>query len=705
MKKIDPVCGMEVDEFTKYKITYKGEFIFFCSKVCMEKFSSSPETYMRKEKGFQHPHHHHVHHEDMVEDFKRRFFIALLITIPVLLLSPMIQEFLGLGETIRFTGDEVVLFLLSSVVFFYGGYPFIKGLYEEIKEKTPGMMTLIGLAIIVAYGYSTAVVFGFHGEVFFWELVTLIDIMLLGHWIEMRAVMGASRAIEEIAGLLPAVAHKIEDGRIVDIPVENLKKGDKVLVKQGERIPADGVVIEGESSVDESMLTGEAVPVMKIPKKEVIGGSINGEGALQVEITRTGKETFVSQIIELVREAEKNKSKTQRLADRAAFLLTLIALSTGSFTFFIWFFLFSKGFSFALERTVTVMVITCPHALGLAIPLVVAVSSGISARKGVLLKNRSAFELARKVKAVIFDKTGTLTEGRFGVTDVISLDKDFSEEEIMKYSASLERNSEHPIAKAILNATTDFYPVSDFKAMPGRGTAGIVNGKNVMVVSEGYLKENFIVINDRRIYELKKDGKTVVFLIIDGKICGAIALADVIRKESKEAIKMLKDMGIKCIMLTGDSREVAEWVAKETGIDEFFAEVLPHEKSAKIKEIQKSGLITAMVGDGINDAPALAQSDVGIAIGAGTDVAIETADIILVKNSPADVPFLIKLARSTYRKMVQNLLWATGYNLFAIPLAGGLFYKWGILLSPAIGAILMSLSTIVVAINARFLKV
>jgi Cu2+-exporting ATPase len=705
MKKIDPVCGMEVDESTKYKITYKGETVFFCSRGCMEKFSASPETYMGKGEGSHHIAHNHIHHEHMVEDFRKRFFISLVITIPVLLLSPMIQEFLGIGESLRFTGDKVLLFLLSSVVFFYGGYPFIKGLYEEIKGKTPGMMTLIGLAIIMAYTYSTAVVFGFHGEVFFWELVTLIDIMLLGHWIEMKAVMGASRAVEEIARLLPAVAHKIEDGRIVDIPVENLKKGDRVLVKPGERIPADGVVIEGESSVDESMLTGESVPVIKTPKKEVIGGSINGEGALKVEITRTGKETFISQIIELVREAEKNKSKTQRLADRAAFWLTLIALSTGGFTFFAWLFLLSKDFPFALERAVTVMVITCPHALGLAIPLVVAVSSGISARKGLLLKNRSAFELARKVKAVIFDKTGTLTEGRFGVTDVISLDRDFSEEEIMKYSASLERNSEHPIAKAITALTTEFYPVSDFKTMPGRGAAGRVNGKSAMVVSEGYLNEISLKVNEKRINELKKQGKTVVFLIIDGKVCGAIALADVIRKESKEAIKILKEMGIKCIMLTGDSREVAEWVARETGIDEFFAEVLPQEKSAKVKEIQRRGIITAMVGDGINDAPALAQADVGIAIGAGTDVAIETADIILVKNSPMDVPFLIKLARSTYRKMVQNLLWATGYNLFAIPLAGGLFYKWGILLSPAIGAILMSLSTVVVAINARFLKV
>jgi Cu2+-exporting ATPase len=639
----------------------------------------------------------------MVADFRKRFWICLILTIPILLLSPLVQKFLGLGEALRFTGDLYLLFLFSSVVFFYGGYPFLKGLFNELKVARPGMMTLIAIAITTAYVYSSAVVFGLVGKIFFWELATLIDVMLLGHWIEMKSVMGASKALEELARLMPSDAHLLmPDGSIKDIPLSELKTGDKVLVKPGEKIPADGRVAEGETSVDESLLTGESNPVYKKVNDKVIGGSINGEGSITVEVEKTGKDSFLSQVIELVREAQESKSKTQDLANRAALWLTIIALVGGGITLIIWLVL-GKEFSFALERTVTVMVITCPHALGLAVPLVVAVSTAIAARNGLLIRNRAAFERARNVEAIIFDKTGTLTMGKFGVTDVIPFSND-DEKELLTYAASVEAHSEHPIAKGIVSSSPETFPVQEFRAIPGKGAEGKVNGKNVKVVSPGYLRENGIQIKNDEIEKLSSQGKTVVFVLIDGELKGAIALADIIRPESKKAIALLKKMGIKCMMLTGDNQKVARWVSEEIGLDEYFAEVLPQEKSAKVKEVQSRGMIVAMTGDGVNDAPALAQADIGIAIGAGTDVAIETADIILVRSNPLDVAAIIGLARATYGKMIQNLAWATGYNAFAIPLAAGVLYNYGILLSPALAAGLMSLSTVIVAINARFLK-
>jgi Cu2+-exporting ATPase len=641
----------------------------------------------------------------MVADFRRRFWISLMVTVPILALSPLIQRLLGLDRTIRFTGDLYILFLLSSFVFFYGGYPFLKGIYDELKALKPGMMTLISVAITTAYVYSSVVVFGLEGKIFFWELVTLIDIMLLGHWIEMKSVMGASRALEELARLMPSEAHLLmSDGSIKDVPLEELKSGDRILVKPGEKIPADGRIIEGQTSVNEAMLTGESVPVSKGAGDKVIGGSINGEGSITVEIEKTGRESFLSQVIELVREAQESKSKTQDLANRAALWLTMVALTAGGITLFIWLVIMNRDFAFALERTVTVMVITCPHALGLAVPLVVAVSTALSARNGLLIRNRSAFERARNIQAIIFDKTGTLTEGRFGVTDVVVIDTEMSEGELLTHAASVEAHSEHPIAKGIVSSSPQTYPVEGFRAIPGKGAEGRVNAREVKVVSPGYLRQKEIVTGDRRIGDLLSQGKTVVFVIIDGELKGAIALADIIRPESKKAISMLKAMGIRCMMLTGDNRQVARWVSEELGLDEYFAEVLPQEKSEKIREVQSRGLIVAMTGDGVNDAPALAMADVGIAIGAGTDVAVETADIILVKSNPLDVVAIIALARATYRKMIQNLVWATGYNTFAIPLAAGLLYKWGVLLTPAMGAVLMSLSTIIVAINARLLK-
>jgi Cu2+-exporting ATPase len=568
------------------------------------------------------------------------------------------------------------------------------------------MMTLIAVAISTAYVYSALVVFGLKGEIFFWETATLIDIMLLGHWIEMKSVIGASRALEELAKLMPSDAHKtMPDGTMQDIPLGELIAGDRVLVKSGEKIPADGDVVGGDSSVNESMLTGESNPVDKKVGAKVIGGAINGEGSLTVEVKRTGKESFLSQVIDLVKEAQQSKSRTQDLANRAALWLTIIALAGGAITLVVWLAVMNQSFAFALERTVTVMVIACPHALGLAIPLVVAVSTALSAKQGLLIRNRAAFEIARNIQAVIFDKTGTLTEGKFGVTDVLKLSTDYDEKDLVRYAGSVEANSEHPIAQGIVRSAGELMPVEEFKAIPGKGAEGKVNGKQVKIVSPGFLSENNITANAAGIEKLNEQGKTVVFVLIEGKVSGAVALADIIRPESKKAIALLKKMGIRSMMLTGDNQKVAKWVSDELGLDEYFAEVLPQEKAAKIKEVQSRGLVVAMTGDGINDAPALAQADVGIAIGAGTDVAVETADIILVRSNPQDVVTMISLAKATYRKMVQNLAWATGYNAIAMPLAAGVLYSLGILLSPAMGAVLMSLSTVIVAVNARLLRV
>ncbi len=667
---------------------------------------SGPTKQEHKEHQMQSSHKHHNHHQHMVADFRKRFWISLLLTIPILLLSPMIQTYLGFGDRLRFSGDLLVSFLLASIIYFYGGWPFLKGLIGELRKKSPGMMTLISLAITVAYVYSASVVLGLTGKIFFWELATLIDIMLLGHWIEMKSVMGASRALEALAKLMPSEAHKFVDPEtVIDVPLEQLKGGDRVLIKPGEKIPADGIVVQGQSSVNEAMLTGESRPVAKKEGDTVIGGAINGEGSLVVEVHRTGKDSFLSQVIELVKQAQESKSRTQDLANRAAFWLTMIAILAGGLTFFVWVAIVQKDLAFALERTVTVMVITCPHALGLAVPLVVAVSTAISASRGLLIRNRAAFERARNLQAVIFDKTGTLTKGEFGVTDVVVFDQKIKNEALLDLAGSVEQHSEHPIARAISQKAQNRLEVKNFKAIPGKGAQGLVDNRQVMVVSPGYLREKKITVENDVIDELFAQGKTVVFVLIDQVLYGAIALADEIRPESFEAIQSLKKMGIKTIMLTGDNKQVARWVSEELQLDQFFAEVLPNEKAQKVKEVQQQGLIVAMTGDGVNDAPALATADVGIAIGAGTDVAVETADIVLVNSNPLDVVAIISLAKATYRKMIQNLIWATGYNALAIPLAAGVLYGAGIVLSPAMGAVLMSLSTVVVAINARLLKV
>ena len=592
----------------------------------------------------KHKHHnkHGSHHEMMVKDFQRRFFASLALTIPILILSPLIQNFFNF--TFHFIGDKYLLFILSSIVFFYGGWPFLKGTVVEFRNKQPGMMTLIATAISTAFFYSTAVIFGLPGKFFFWELITLIDIMLLGHWIEMRSIMGASHALESLAKLIPSEAHIVKDnGDTEDVPVSKLVIGNVVLVKPGEKIPSDGIIIKGETSVNEAMLTGESKPIGKKIKDKVLGGSINGEGAINIKITHAGEDSYLSQVIKIVKQAQESKSKTQDLANKAALWLTIIAISVGVITLLSWLYL-GKEFVFALERMVTVMVITCPHALGLAVPLVVAVSTSLSVKNGILIRNRIALEKARNIDVVVFDKTGTLTKGKFGVTNIIALEE-YKEDDILRYVASLELNSEHLIAKSIMNKAKEenikIESIQKFQSIPGKGVQGIIGRELIKAVGKNYLKEKLIKIENKEISKLTEQGKTIVYVLLENKLIGAIALSDTIREESKEVIKKLKSMGIKSIMLTGDNKQVAKWVAGELELDDFFAGVLPHEKSEVIKNIQSQGLNVAMVGDGVNDAPALVQADIGIAIGAGTDVAIESADIVLVRSDPRDIISII----------------------------------------------------------------
>jgi P-type Cu2+ transporter len=645
-------------------------------------------------------------HEAMIADFRRRFWVSVVLTVPVLWLSPMVRHTIGL-EAAAFAGSNYWLLGLSSVIYFYGGWPFLAGFLSELAKRRPGMMTLIAVAISSAYFYSAAVVLGLGGTQFFWELATLIDVMLVGHWIEMRSVMGASRALKSLAELLPAVAHRLsDDGSAEDVPVSDIRAGDRVLVKPGEKVPTDGVIVEGRSSLNESMLTGESKPVTRGTGEEVIGGAINGEGALTLEIRKTGADTYLSQVIRLVEAAQASRSRSQDIANRAAFWLTVIALGVGTLTFAVWLAL-GQDLPFAMERMVTVMVIACPHALGLAVPLVVAVSTSLAANSGLLIRDRAAFERARNLKAVLFDKTGTLTEGRFGVTDIVAF-AGSTEREVIEVAASLESQSEHPIALGIATHARELgiapARVSEFRNLTGQGAVARLNGEDIAVVGPGYLRERGLSVDDpQQVDRLASQAKTVVFVLRGMKLLGAIALADVVRPESRKAVAQLKAMGIQCMMITGDNSEVARAVSAELGLDDFFAQVLPHEKAAKVQEVQARGLSVAMVGDGVNDAPALTQSDLGIAIGAGTNVAIESADIVLVRSNPLDIPAIIGLSRATYAKMVQNLIWATGYNAVAIPLAAGVAAGAGLIMSPAVGAVFMSASTVIVAINARLL--
>ena len=646
---------------------------------------------------------HHAHHAHMIRDFKERFWVSLVLTLPIVVLAPMIQELLG--YEFRFPGDRYFQFALSSLVFFYGGWPFLKGLVGEIKKKAPAMMTLIALAISVAYFYSSAVVFGLGGKIFFWELASLIDIMLVGHWIEMKSVMGASNALQELAKMMPSEARRIKgDGSMEDVAIADLRIDDLILVRPGEKIPADGVVIEGKSHVNEAMLTGESKPIEKHETDEVIGGAVNGNGALRVKVKHTGEDSFLSKVIGLVREAQQTKSKTQDLANKAAAWLFYLAMGAGITTFLVWWGL-GKDFEYSLERMVTVMIISCPHALGLAVPLVVAISTAVSAQNGLLIRNRTAFENSRKLTAIIFDKTGTLTKGEFGVTRFRSLDKGTSDKELLALAASVENNSEHPIAAGILHKAEELelklQEPQDFRNITGKGIKAMVNGREIAIVSPGMLKEYGIGEPDDA---FKNDTETVVFVLSENKIVGFIALADGIRSESYEAVLKLKKRGIKVVMATGDNEKVARAVSETLELDEYYSEVLPEDKQRIIRDLQAQGEFVAMTGDGVNDAPALAAADVGIAIGSGTDVAAETADIILVNSNPLDIAHLIFFGTATYKKMTQNLWWAAGYNIVAVPLAAGVLAGVGIVLSPAVGAVLMSLSTVIVALNAQLLK-
>jgi Cu2+-exporting ATPase len=666
-----------------------------------------------------HSHHEHQHSEQHQEHdkhaghsvamFKDKFWVSLLLTVPVLVYSEMIQHWFNFTPP-SFPGSEYVPFVLSTIIFFYGGLVFIKGALGELRAKLPGMMTLISLAIITAYVYSVATQFFIDGEGFFWELATLITIMLLGHWLEMASVAKAEGALDAISKLLPDKAEKLINGKPKLVLVSELKVGDLVLVRPGSSIPVDGVITDGSSSVNEAAITGESKPTSKTVDDEVVAGTTNQDGSLTVKVTKLGEDTALAGIMRLVAEAQKSKSNVQVLADKAAFALTIIAIATSIITFIYW--LVTKDASFALERSVTVLIIACPHALGLAIPLVVSISTTISARNGLLVRKRLALEAARKLDWVLFDKTGTLTKGEHGVTDIWAT-KGYTKEDILHLTASLEQNSEHIVGKGIVSEAQKKHvhldKVEDFSALPGLGVKGKLHGQdNFVAASYRYIKENSLnVPKDIERYSklAAKDGKTEVYLIKDSKeVIGAIALADVVREQSKSAIAALKAEGIKTAMVTGDSQDVAAYVAKQLGIDQYFAEVRPEDKANKVKELQKNGDKVAFIGDGINDAPALTKADIGMAIGAGTDVAIKSADIILVKSDPRDVIKVIHLSKATYRKMVQNLAWATGYNVVAIPLAAGVLYGSGIVLSPAVGAVLMSLSTVIVAANAQLLR-
>ena len=647
------------------------------------------------------PYDKHAGHR--THDFIRRFRISLILTVPIVLLSEMIQHWLGFS--IHFEGDKYVLLGLSTFLFGYGGMPFFKGMAGEVRANAIGMMTLVALAITVAYVYSTAVVFGLKGMDFFWELATLIDIMLLGHWLEMRSQMSASKALQSLVALLPSSVMVEREGNHVEIPLEDLTAGETVMIKPGEKIPVDGEVSEGTSTVDESMLTGESIPVRKKIGEKVIAGSINGDGMLKVKATGIGKDSYLSKVINLVQSAQQAKSNTQHIADKVARWLTYIALTAGVLTFAYWY-AKNQDIAFALERMVTVMVTACPHALGVAIPLVVAISTTQSATNGLLIRNRKAFEQSRNVTTVIFDKTGTLTEGAHVVKQIIPLNSKYTADQLLQYVAAVQQNSEHHIAKGILRKLKENnlpLPAStDFHYMQGIGVKGMVEGKEIIAAGPNYLAEKKITTPEIP-SGIDSTTETLSFVLVDNTIEGIISMADAVRSTSHQAIKALKAMHIKSYLLTGDNEKVAASVARQLEMEGYFANVLPHEKLEKIKEFQQKGEKVAMTGDGVNDAPALAQADIGIAIGSGTDVAAETADIILVNSNPADVAKLIDFGKRTYRKMIQNLFWAVGYNLIAIPLAAGILYPH-FMLSPTLGAVLMSASTIIVAVNAGLLK-
>lgn len=649
-----------------------------------------------------HSHNHH-NHDEMILEYKRLFFISLILTIPILLLSPMIQGWFNIN--LRFKFDNYLVLILSTVLLVLGGKPFFKGAFSELKQKNPGMMSLISLALMISFSYSTAVVFGLNGHDFFWEFALLITLMLLGHYIEMRSQVAAGDALHSLTELIPSEATLLVDNKTKTVNIIDLKLFDIVLVKPGEKVPVDGIIIDGSSSFDESMITGESLPINKTVNDSVIAGTINGDGVVKIEINKLGEDTYINQVIKLVDDASKNRSKNERLADVFAKYLFYLAIFAALLTMIVWIVL-GQDKNFILERVVTVIIIACPHALGLAIPLVSARTTSIAASNGLLIKNRALFENAKNINAIVFDKTGTLTEGIFTVNEFMTFDYD--KNNALNIAYSLENNSNHPLAIGLVNYAKEhnatLLKTTNFENISGVGIKGTIQRKDYLIVSPIYLDNNNINYDKKILLSLQKEANTVFFLVENNNVIALFALKDKIKVGAVNTIRNLNNLGIKTIMLTGDNKITANIVAKEVGIDLVFAEVLPHEKALKIRELKKD-YVVAMAGDGINDAAALVASDLGIAIGAGTDIAIEAADVILVKSNPADIVALIKLSKATNRKMIQNLIWGTGYNALALPLAGGILYSFGFLLPPSVGAILMSLSSIIVAINARLLKI
>lgn len=668
-----------------------------------------------------HSHNHHEGHDHGAMDhsahggdFKKKFFVSLFLGIPIILIAPM----MGIELPFQFTfpGSEWVVLILGTILFFYGGMPFLKGAKMELEMKNPGMMMLISLGISVAYFYS---VYAFvannflHSSVhimdFFWELATLILIMLLGHWIEMNAISNAGNALQKMAELLPNLATVIkEDGSTEEVALQEVMVGQKVLVKAGEKVPTDGEILEGQTSINESMITGESKDVIKKVHDKVIGGSVNGSGAITIEVTGTGESGYLSQVMELVGSAQNEKSRVESLSDKVAKWLFYIALTVGIVAFIVWFIL-TKDINIALERMVTVLIIACPHALGLAIPLVTARSTSLGAQNGLLVKDRQALEVAKKVDIIMMDKTGTLTEGNFAVNEFESFSQDYTKEEVLSLMAALEQTSSHPLAVGVLNKMEELGlsipKASNVTNLPGIGMEGLVEGKDVKIVSISYMNQHDLPFNEKEFNELSSQGNSVSFLLVNHETIGLIAQGDQIKPDSKEMINELKAQGIKPVMLTGDNKQVANVVAKQLGIETVHAELMPEDKEKIVKEYKEQGLVIMMVGDGVNDAPGLARADVGVAIGAGTDVAIDSADVILVKSNPFDILHFLSLSKNTQRKMVQNLWWGAGYNIVAIPLAAGILASVGVILSPAVGAVLMSFSTVIVAINAMLLKI
>ncbi len=658
------------------------------------------------------PDDHDTHAGHSVEMFRTRFWVCLVLSIPALIWEPMLQAWFGYRAPV-FAGSGYIPAVFGTIVFVYGGWVFLKGAVHELADRLPGMMTLIALAISVAFIYSVAVTLGFQGHALWWELATLVTVMLLGHWIEMRSIFQAQGALKELAKLLPDTARRITgEDQIEEVLVDHLQKSDIVLVRPGDGIPVDGVVQSGKSAVNEAMITGESRPVDKEPGNRVIAGTLNGEGSLRVEVTGTGEDTALAGIMRLVEEAQGSRSRAQALADRAAFFLTLVAIVAGALTFFSWLF-FGASLGFSITRLVTVLVIACPHALGLAVPLVIAISTTLGARSGLLIRDRRGLEEARMLQTIVFDKTGTLTRGEHRVMEVAVVEE-VSREQALQLAAAVEFDSEHPIARALVEsareAELEIPRAENFHAIPGHGVEGVVSGRSLKVGGPALLSQENAELPEeleKAADRFRDDARAAVYLLEEGdgnRVLAVFAIADAVRPESREAVPRLQEEGLEVAMLTGDSQAVADGVARELGIDKVFAEVLPEDKAGIIEKLQQDGRRVAMVGDGVNDAPALVTADIGIAIGAGTDVAVEAGDVVLVRNDPRDIVRIIRLSRATYRKMVQNLWWAAGYNIVAIPLAAGVLAWAGILLVPAVGAILMSVSTVIVALNAQLLR-